>query len=95
MLTWRGRRCDFALQSEERRLSAESRAECLLQAVQAAEEKTAELERALRVQGEAMAALKTQVLTYAHVCWRMLTYAHVSGGAQDAGPHVCSRMLLT
>jgi hypothetical protein len=65
------------LQSEESRFSAESKVECLLQAVQAAEEKTAGLEWALRVQGEAMAKLKTQVLTYAHVCSRMLTYTDV------------------
>ena len=58
------------MQSEERRLSAESSVECLLQAVQAAEEKTAALEHSLRVQGEAMAELKT-LLTYADGCSRM------------------------
>jgi hypothetical protein len=77
MLTYADVAWEAMLQSEERRLSAESSVECLLQAVQAAEEKTAALEHSLRVQGEAMAELKTQVLTYAHVCSRMLTYAHV------------------
>ena len=68
MLTYADVAWEAMLQSEESRLSAESRAECLLQAVQAAEEKTAELERNLRVQGQAMAELKTQVLTFADVC---------------------------
>ena len=68
MLTYADVAWEAMLQSEESRLSAESRAECLLQAVQAAEEKTAELERTLRVQGQAMAELKTQVLTFADVC---------------------------